>query len=73
MAIMSDHETTVRLARMEALLMQMLHEQRCRRRTTAKRTRSIGDRTLHAAMAETKYKPTDLEIAAARRISRQHK
>jgi hypothetical protein len=60
-------ETALRLAAIEGLLNQVLQELRRRRRSGAKRVRSVQERCLLAAMEETVYKPTELQIAAARR------
>jgi hypothetical protein len=59
-----DPETSERFTRIETLLAQVLGELRTKRRTKAKRTRSVAERSL--ALAEA-YNPTEFEIAAARR------
>jgi len=69
---MSDPETNARLANIESLLAQILRELHKKRRGVAKRKRTISDRTLRAALAETRYKPTELEIAAARKALARH-
>ena len=66
---MADPEMAERLARIEALLSQVLHELRTRRRSVSKKTRTVAARASAAAMDL--YKPTEMEIAAARRALRR--
>ena len=66
----ADPEAADRLTRIEVLLAQLLGEIRTKRRAAAKRTRSIGQKSLAAAQA---IKPTEFEIAAARRALARRK
>jgi hypothetical protein len=69
---MTKRDTAERLANIEALLDQVLKELRGRRRTAAKRTRTVGERALAAALKHPDQ-PTELEIATARRALRRHR
>jgi hypothetical protein len=65
-----DVETSERLTRIEVLLAQLLGEIRAKRRSAAKSKRSVAQKSLAAAQA---LKPTEFEIAAARRALARRK
>ena len=66
-------ETAPRLARIEGLLAEVLRELRGRRRRAGKRTRSVAERSAIAAANDTKYVPTELDKAAARKALRRYR
>lgn len=63
---MDDLDSTVRLARIEGLMEQVLRELRGRRQRGVKRGRTVVQR----AAAAITYQPTELQMAAARRALR---
>ncbi|MEY4581113.1 MAG: hypothetical protein RL701_5816 [Pseudomonadota bacterium] len=58
-----DNDTSLRLTKIEALMIQVLDELRRRRGGRVRRTRSVAER----AASTVNYKPTELQMAAARR------
>jgi len=60
-----DSELSARLTDLESLLTQVLKELRGRKTRGAKRSRSVAERATERA--ELRYKPTELQIAAAKR------
>jgi len=67
-----DPELSARLATLEGLMAQMLKELRGRKLKGMKRARSVAARAVeHAESDELRYKPTELQRAAARRALRR--
>lgn len=60
-----------RLTRIEALLGEVLGELRARRRRNGKRVRTVAQNAYLAAVNDNDNAPSELEIAAARRILRK--
>jgi hypothetical protein len=66
-------ETADRLARIEGALAEVLRELRARKRRSSKRAKSVGESAAMAAANDTKYAPTELDKAAARRALRRYR
>jgi hypothetical protein len=62
-----DSETAQRFAHLETMLTEILRELRGRRTRAAKRTRTIR----HQRVAEVTYKPTDIDVAKAKKIMKR--
>jgi len=60
-----------RLGRLEGFMSEILQELFRRRRTSGRRTRTVGERARNEAANDSHNKPTELEIAAARRALRR--
>jgi hypothetical protein len=64
-----DPELNERLVRIEGLLSQLIKDVRASKVRGIKRSRAVGERAVeHAQKADPRYRPTDLQRAAARRI-----
>jgi hypothetical protein len=66
-------DTADRLTRIEGVLTEVLRELRARKRRAGKRTKSVAERAAMAAASDTKYAPTELDKAAARRALRRYR
>lgn len=62
-----DPGIAVRLTRIELMLKQALDELFASKRRGAKRGRSTSARAYDAVVSDPNYKPTELQVAAARR------
>jgi hypothetical protein len=67
----SDPETEHRLATIEALLRELIDKVDGRGRRALKRARSVGQAAYISVISDPNFKPTELQIAAARSALRR--